>query len=191
MNRIRYTGSKILFLLLAIMLVSCPATAGRGASLKNIIITNTRDDLIVYLKVQGAFTEKIKKVILSGVPTTFSFFITLYRVRDLWFDKKIADLKLTHTIKYDNLKKEFTVIRPWMHETPQVVKSFRKAQKLMTDVDSLKVASLNILKRGTHYQLRAKAELRRRKLPFYLHYVLFFVSLWDFETDWYTIDFIY
>jgi hypothetical protein len=28
-------------------------------------------------------------------------------------------------------------------------------------------------------------------LPFYLHYVLFFLSFWDFETDWYTVDFIY
>lgn len=187
----RCAWRKVFFLLMAMMLISCPVAAGQGASLKNIIITNTRDDLIVYLKVQGAFTEKIKKVILSGVPTTFSFFITLYRVRDLWFDKKIADLKLNHTIKYDSLKKEFTVIRPWMHDKPVVVKSFRKAQKLMADIDSLKVVSLNMLQKGTHYQLRAKAELSRRRLPFYLHYVLFFVSLWNFETDWYTIDFIY
>ena len=36
-----------------------------------------------------------------------------------------------------------------------------------------------------------KAELEKVRLPLYLHYVLFFVSLWDFETDWFTIDFIY
>ena len=40
-------------------------------------------------------------------------------------------------------------------------------------------------------QIRAKAELSKLTLPFFLHYVFFFVSLWDFETDWYTIDFIY
>jgi len=39
--------------------------------------------------------------------------------------------------------------------------------------------------------LRVKAELEKVRLPLYLHYVLFFVSLWDFETDWYTVDFIY
>jgi len=39
--------------------------------------------------------------------------------------------------------------------------------------------------------LGAKAELNKLTLPFHLHYVLFFVSLWDFETDWYTIDFVY
>jgi len=28
-------------------------------------------------------------------------------------------------------------------------------------------------------------------LPFYLDYVLFFLSLWDFETDWYSVVFKY
>jgi hypothetical protein len=35
------------------------------------------------------------------------------------------------------------------------------------------------------------AQLDKIRLPFYLHYVLFFVSLWDFETDWYAVDFRY
>jgi hypothetical protein len=61
----------------------------------------------------------------------------------------------------------------------------------MAEIDSLKVIDLNQLQKGTRYQIRTKAQLSKLTLPFYLHYVLFFVSLWDFETDWYTIDFIY
>ena len=38
------------------------------------------------------------------------------------------------------------------------------------------------------YRLRVKAELNKVRLPFYLHYVLFFVSLWDFETEWHEIE---
>ena len=77
------------------------------AKLTNIIVTNTRDDLLVYLSVEDAFREQTKKAILSGVPTTFSFFITLYRPRNLWLDNKIAAIKATSTVKYNNLKKEF------------------------------------------------------------------------------------
>jgi len=72
-----------------------------------------------------------------------------------------------------------------------VANSFPHAQKLMAAVDNLKVVSLDNLIKGQQYQIRAKAELNKLTLPLYLHYVLFFVSLWDFETDWYTIDFIY
>jgi len=163
----------------------------KDARLTNIIVTNTRDDLLFYLNVEGAFREKMKNAVLSGVPATFSFFITLYRVRNFWIDEKIADLKVTHTIKYNNLKKEFVVKRSWENDKPVATQSFDEAHKLMADIDSLKIVSLDKLKKGKVYQVRAKAELSKLTLPFYLHYILFFVQLWDFETDWYTIDFIY
>ena len=163
----------------------------QDASLTDIIVTNTRDDLLVYLAVEGAFREKMKTAVLSGVPTTFSFFISLYKERNLWFDKKIADIKVTHTLKYNNLKKEFIVKRAWESTDPIITQSFEEAQKLMAEIDSLKIISLEALEKGGHYQIRAKAELSKLTLPYYLHYVLFFVSLWDFETDVYTIDFIY
>ena len=61
----------------------------------------------------------------------------------------------------------------------------------MAEIDSLKIIPLSMLEKGRHYQIQAKAELSKLTLPFYLHYVLFFVSLWDFETDLYALDFIY
>jgi len=162
-----------------------------GARLNNIIVTNTRDHLLVYMSVDGAFREEIKKAILSGVPVSFVYVIELHRERNFWPDKTLAEIRAIHTIKYDNLKKEFSIERSWETGDPAVTKSFEQARKLMTEIDSLKVVPLIDLNKGTQYQIRAKAELSKRTLPFYLHYVLFFVSLWDFETDWYTIDFIY
>lgn len=161
------------------------------AHLTNIIVTNTRDDFLIYLTVKGAFTDEIKKAVLSGVPTSFSFFISLNKERRLWPDKEIADLKVTHTIKYDNLKKEFSVYRSWKNGKPNITQSFEEAQKLMAEINGLKVLPLKALEKGRRYQLRAKAELSKLTLPLYLHYVFFFMSLWDFETDWYTVDFIY
>jgi hypothetical protein len=161
------------------------------ATLTNIIVTNTRDDLLVYMNVEGAFTEEMKEAILSGVPATFSFIVRLYMARNFWLDKEMADLEVTHTIKYDNLKKEFEVRRSWEKNRPRITKSFAEARNWMSEISSLPVAPLADLQKGTQYQLRLKAQLREVTLPFYLHYVLFFVSLWDFETDWYSIDFIY
>lgn len=163
----------------------------QDAILTNIIVTNTRDDLLVYLTVKNAFPAKIEETITSGVPATFSFYITLYLVRGFWPDKEVTELEVTHTIKYDNLKKEYVVTRSWEETQTAVVKSFGEAKKLMTEIDSLTIVPLSKLEKGRQYQIRAKAKLSRLTLPFYLHYVLFFVSLWDFETDWYTIDFIY
>ncbi len=177
--------------LLVFILALGSASHAQEAGLTDIIVNNTRDHLLLYLKVTGAFTEEMREGVLSGVPTTFSFFIDLYRVRDFWFNKKISDLTVTHTIKYNNLKKEFIVQRSWEENQPLATTSFEEAQALMTKIDSLKIVELNRLEKGRQYRIKTKAELSELTLPFYLHYVLFFVSLWDFETDWYTIDFIY
>ena len=182
---------RIFFLTLIFVLLSGPPSLADKAKLTDIIVTNTRDDLLIYLNVEGAFPDKMKEAVLSGVPTTFTFFIALYQKRSFWLDKKVADLKITNTIKFNRLKNEFTIERSWQKGPPTIVNTFPSAQKLMTAVSNLQVASLKKLNRGQQYQIRTKAELDKLRLPLYLHYALFFVSLWDFETDWYTIDFIY
>ncbi len=179
------------FFLIFALFFSTPSVFAREAKLENIIVTNTRDNLLLYLSVEGAFTEEMKKAVLSGVSTSFSFFISLNKVRTYWFDKEIADLTITHQIKYNSLKKEFTIRRSWEDDKPLIAHSFSKARRLMSEVDSLEIVPLEILDKNQRYQIRAKAELSKLTLPFYLHYILFFVSLWDFETDWYTVDFIY
>ena len=181
----------VFFLILGLLLIASQAGYAQDATLTNITVSNTQDDLLLFLNLEGAFREEMKQAILSGAPSTFSFFAKLNRVRSLWFDKDIADLEVTHTIIYDNLKKEFTVTRSWKDNNPEVTKSFDEAKKWMTEIDSLKIIPLNRLEKGEQYQLRVKAEVSKKTLPLYLHYILFFVSLWDFETDWYTIDFTF
>lgn len=184
--------TKSVFLLMAgLLLIASQAGYAQDATLTNITVSNTQDDLLLSLNLEGAFREEMKQAILSGAPSTFSFFAKLNRVRSLWFDKDIADLEVTHTIVYDNLKKEFTITRSWKDNNPEVTKSFDEARKWMTEIDSLKIIPLNRLEKGEQYQLRVKAEVSKKTLPLYLHYILFFVSLWDFETDWYTIDFTF
>ncbi len=182
---------KACMLFLAVLFFFQNVAYAQEARLSEIIVTNAGNDLRIFLSVEGAFTEEMKTAVLSGVTTTFSFFITMYKVRNFWIDKKIADVTVTHTIKYHNLKKKFIITRSWENNKPQVVGSFSEARQLMSKIESLKIVSLSELRKGRQYQLRAKAELSKLTLPLYLHYILFFVSLWDFETDWYTIDFVY
>jgi hypothetical protein len=190
------TMKRIIAWLTAISLFSTLLTVQSAAfaeepRLDNIIVTNTRDDLLLYLTAKNAFPDKIIKAIQSGVPTTFTFYVNLYRVRGLWPDKKVRDIQVSHTVKYDTLKNEYLVTRSWEGNRPLIVKTIDEAKRLMSEVDSLAIVPLNQLKKGAQYQIRVKAELNRMTLPFYLHYVLFFLSFWDVETDWHTIDFIY
>lgn len=183
---------RIIALICAILVLAIPLQIqAQDAKLANIIVTNTRDNLLLYMTATDAFPPKIEEAIHSGVPTTFSFYINLHRVRGMWFDEKITHITLSHTLKYNSLKKEYIVTRSWEGSRSIIVKSLPKAKELMTEVDSLVIVPLDQLEKGQQYQISAKAELSKMTLPFYLHYLLFFVSFWDVETDWYTIDFIY
>ena len=169
---------------------SRPAFAS-DARLTDIVITNTQDYLLAYFSVTDCFTENMKRAIDNGVSTSFTFFVKLYEVRNWWWDKGLADLKVSHEIKYDNLKKVYIVRLSSKDYKVVYVKDFDKAKKLMSEIVGLKVTELRNLQRGNHYQISMMAELDKIRLPFYFHYVFFFLSLWDFETDWYAVDFRY
>lgn len=188
----RQSGRFIWAVILSTCLLLSPLQVfAADATLTNIILTNTRDNLLLYLTVENAFPPKIETTIKSGVPVTFSYYIKLNKVRNFWKDLEIADITITHTLKYDNLKKEYIVTRSGETGGPKIIKSFEEAKKLMAEIDGLSIGALKWLEKGEQYQIRAKAKLSKLTLPFYLHYVLFFMSIWDFETDWYTIDFIF
>ena len=182
----------ILCSLLACFLMFAPqAAAGPTPTLNNITVSNTNADLVLHLQLEGSFSEKIKRQVLDGTPAAFAFIIRLEQVRDLWVDQKIADLRVVHTIRYDNLKKEFTVRRSWKGNEAETTPSFEEAQQWMNQIDSLTIVALNRMQKGSQYELLTKAEVSKRSLPFSLHHVLFFISFWDEETDWYIINFTY
>ena len=164
---------------------------GEEARIKDIVVTNTRDHLLLYFTVTDCFTEEMKKAIESGIAISFTFFIKLYETRNYWWDNKINDLRVSHEIQYDSLKKLYVVKFSERNNKTVSLKDFEEIKALMSEIVALKVTELRRLQKGNRYQVRMMAELDKIRLPFYLHYVFFFLSLWDFETSWYTMDFRY
>ena len=65
--------------------------ADTNAILTDIKLANTRDELLTYFKVENAFTPKTTQAVQNGIPTTFSFYVSLYKTTSNLFDKKIAE----------------------------------------------------------------------------------------------------
>lgn len=109
---VKFQKGRILWIVL-ILLILLPAMEvplqAQNARLEDIVVTNTRDDLLVYFNVKDCFKKQMIRAIQNGIPTTFNFFIQLFEERDYALDKKIADLKVHHTIRYDSLKKTYFI----------------------------------------------------------------------------------
>lgn len=187
----RFLCAVVFFITGLLFIVPGIAIARDNAVLSDIKLANTRDDLFAYFKVEKAFNEKNIQAITNGISTSFTFYVTLFKTSSSLFDKKIIDIETRATIKYNSMKQEYTVICQWKDAPPLITKSFDEAKTWMTEIDNLKVVPLDRLIKGGKYQIRIKAELEKVTLPLSLHYVFFFVSYWDFETDWYVINFTY
>jgi hypothetical protein len=185
--------TKRIGLLFLYLWVSLPSLAwAEEPRITDVIVTNTRDDLILYFRVEGCFTTELEQAIMNGVPTTFTFLVALNQVRNFWKDRNLASLEIRHTVKFNNLKDEFIITRSENEGEPIVVNSFSEAKRIMAEVENLSVSPLDRLESNHLYQVRIKAELSKITLPLYLHYAFrFFLFLWDFETDWYATDFVY
>lgn len=158
---------------------------------KDITITTSNTHLLLFGIVKNDKSNDMEQALHSGIPMRFSFFVELLRTRDNWPDEELVSIKFTHTLKYDTLKEHYQVILEEQKNKISTYHTFKEAMQVMNEINGLKVIELSVLHPDSSYQLRMKAELYKKTLPMNLHYVIPFVSLWDVETDWHTIEFTY
>jgi len=129
-NKTGFQPIRIILFIFAILTLPCQGFSANPekAVIGKVTLNNTRDDLIIFYNVENAFNEKVVERIESGAETIFTYRIVMKQVINFRKDKKIQDLTHTHSIKFNNLKKEYTIYRSWTGEKPVVTKSFKEAQ---------------------------------------------------------------
>ena len=155
---------------------------GQQAKIKDILITRDAQRVLVYAMLSDCFTREMEAAIRAGVPTMFTFLIDLYEGRPKWFDRKVTRVTINHTLKYDNVKNIFYVYMDDRQEAG--FPDLKSAKRAMAELNGVPVIAVTSLQKGGAYYIRMKAKLDKVRLPLHMEYVFFFVSLWDFETDW-------
>jgi hypothetical protein len=153
------------------------------ASIKDVLIKRTTGAWQVGFSVENCFTAKMEEAIQSGIGTTFTFYLDFYQKRTWWKDRKMASVDFHHTIQYDPIRDEYRVTLEENRSTV-VTSAFEEAKGLMAKVDGVEILPSRPLNPKIPTYVRIKAELDPVRLPLHLESLLFFVSLWDFETDW-------
>jgi hypothetical protein len=155
------------------------------AGIQGVKVVRNRGNLEVGFTLENCFSAKMEEAIFSGVPTTFQFHIILRKNRKFpMFRKALLDIVFEHTIKYDRLKDRFEVRLPEQGDSEVVFKDFEEAKTAMRTVKNLPIMPLWRFTESGSYQLLVKAELSKFHLPLFFRYILFFISLWDFQTNW-------
>lgn len=166
-------------------------TASHEPHITSLTMTNTRDHLLVYTELEGAFVEKVEKAVHSGVETTVSYYIDVFQQRRFWFDRKVASVKMVHKVKFDAMRKVYTVTRSWAEPESVTTANYDEAKQMMGRLEGVRVLSLSDLIRGKAYHVRARARLEEFTLPVYLKFIGLVADLDAFETDWRRAAFVY
>ena len=156
----------------------------------DILISNNVENVLLYARCGDCFKTEMESAILAGVPTIFILQLDVCQTRSLVWNKTIISKEIKRTIKYDNLKKTFSIYTNGDPE-PVILPDFESAQKAMADFNGIIAAPINVLVKGKQYYLKMRVKIDKVRLPLYMEYVFFFVSFWDFETPWYKKEFIY
>jgi hypothetical protein len=153
------------------------------ASIKDVNVKGMNRVWKVSFDVENCFTNNMEEAIQSGIRTTFTFYIRLYQKRSWWRDRKVASVKVHHTVLYHPIQKVYQVKLGEKHP-PLAVSSLEEVKRLMSKVKELEIRSSSPLKPGVPAYFWIKAELDPVRLPLHLEHLFFFVSLWDYETSW-------
>lgn len=193
MHRTKKNFWKLFFIFLFVCLgfLSVP-TQGQAIEpvIKDIIITNNTENVLLYARLVNGFKTEMESAILTGTPVVFTLLLEVYQVRSVLWDKKITGYEVKRTIKYDNIKKTFSIYTNG-NDAPVIFPDFESAQRAMADFSEIIVAPLQKMVKGNNYYLRMKVKIDKVRLPLHMEYIFVFVSFWDFETAWYKQRFSY
>jgi hypothetical protein len=153
------------------------------ASIRDVLVKAGDGTWKVSFSVDNCFPEKMQEAIRNGIPATFVFYLQVYQVKSWWRDQKLVSLPFQHTIQYSPIRGEYQVTFGEKGMS-RVTLNFEEAKTWMARVQEVEMKVPPEMKPGSLTYLRIKAELDPVKLPLHLEYLFFFVSLWDFETDW-------
>ena len=174
------------FICLLANLLQARTLYAQDATIKDFTVSNSDTQLSLYLTVTDCFTDDMEVAIHNGIPATFTYYVDIYRKRSNWPDKKIRKYEFNHILEFDSLKKEYRIQRDEKNDS-KLTTSLDEAKVLMSEINGFKMLPLEEIDSKASYIIKVKAKLARKTLPLYIHYLIPFTSLWDFETEWHEL----
>jgi len=177
-------------MVIAISLLTVSHACSEDAAIEKVVVTR-EGALLLSFEVVNAFTGEVEEAIASGIPTSLAFTVELHRKRRLWFDGAVVRRHFRHTVKYDTLREEYSILLEERGRKSTVAKSLADVQEVVAKVDRLQLTPLEELTRGMRYRITIEAERDGAHLPFPLNRILFFIPFGSFKTELYVEEFVY
>jgi hypothetical protein len=133
-------------------------------------------------------SEAVRRGLVEGVPLTLEVDLDIERVRQLLPDSRVAELTQRYRLQYNAVSARY-ILRNENSGQQESLGTVDDAIAHLSEVHSLPALDKTLIAADRRYEGRVKARLDFGTVPFTLRLLMFWVSDWHRESDWYTWSF--
>jgi Domain of unknown function (DUF4390) len=133
-------------------------------------------------------SDAVRRGLVEGVPLTLEVDLDLERVRQLLPDSRVAELTQRYRLQYNAVSARY-ILRNENSGQQESLGTVDEAIAHLSEVHSLPALDKTLIAADRRYEGRVKAKIDFGTVPFTLRLLMFWVSDWHRESDWYTWSF--
>jgi len=160
--------------------------SGDKPRLKRVRWFKTDDGYRVTAILQNGFNRDIEERINAGIPTSFHYILSFKRMRWYWDNRVLQRKETVHTVTYDTLLKQYTVVKQRLNEpdpfSTATTDDSVEMRQLMNRFEGHLYFRNRSLKPNRRHYISIRATLQTERLPPPWDTILFFMSN-DFDTN--------
>lgn len=181
---------KRIYIIFILVSVICPSYFLNTAfaaekEITDINVVLGKEEISVSAKLTDGLNKDVEEAIKNGIQKDIIYSAILKKKRSAWFDEDVASKEIKYTIKYDVLKKQYTLITRGNGNKEKVTQSYDEIKAAVSRMENTSVSAKKVLELDEEYYVSIKAEIKDTKLLFFLDYFLFFIPFSDINTSWY------
>jgi hypothetical protein len=132
--------------------------------------------------------EAVRRGLVEGVPLTLEVDLDIERVRQLLPNSRVAELTQRYRLQYNAVSARY-ILRNENSGQQESLGTVDEAIAHLSEVHSLPALDKALIAADRRYEGRVKAKIDFGTVPFTLRLLMFWVSDWHRESDWYAWTF--
>jgi hypothetical protein len=133
-------------------------------------------------------SDAVRRGLADGVPLNLELDIEIERVRQLLPNSRVAELTQRYHLEYNAVSARYT-LRNVNSGQQASLATVDAALEQLSDIRDLPVLDRALITNDRRYEANLRAKIDYGTVPFTLRLVMFWVSEWHRESDWYTWTF--
>jgi Domain of unknown function (DUF4390) len=136
-------------------------------------------------RIELPVSDAVRRGLAEGVPLTVELHLDIERVRQLLPNSRVAELTQHYHLQYNAVSARY-ILRNDNSGQQESLGTLDAAIEQLSEVHGLPVLDKALITPDRRYEANVRAKVDYGTVPFSLRLLMFWVSDWHRESDWYT-----